>query len=60
MSRKVVIGCLLSSCVMISTNASANNHTVSLGYAQSKVQHFKIFVELMLSTATSGILQSVL
>lgn len=44
MSRKVVIGCLLSSFIMISANASAsedNNHTVSLGYAQSKVQDFK-------------------
>lgn len=41
MSRKVVIGCLLSSFLMISANASADNHTVSLGYAQSKIQHFK-------------------
>lgn len=41
MSRKIVIGCLLSSFVMISTSASANNHTVSLGHAQSKVQDFK-------------------
>jgi len=41
MSRNVVIGCLLSSFLMISANVSANNHTVSLGHAQSKVQDFK-------------------
>lgn len=41
MLRKAVIGCLLSSCAVISTNAVADNHTVSLGYAQSKIQDFK-------------------
>jgi len=41
MLRKVVIGCLLSSCAVISANAVADNHTISLGYAQSKVQDFK-------------------
>lgn len=41
MSRKVIIGCLLSSSLMISANASADNHTVSLGYAQSKIQDYK-------------------
>lgn len=40
MLKKVVIGCLLSSCAIISANAIADNHTVSLGYAQSKVQDF--------------------
>ena len=41
MSRKVVIGCLLSSFFMTSANASEDNHTFSLGYAQSKIQYFK-------------------
>jgi len=41
MLRKVVIGCLLSSCAVISTHVSADNHTISLGYAQSKVPDFK-------------------
>ncbi|EGT3611534.1 Ail/Lom family protein [Morganella morganii] len=41
MLKNVVIGCLLSSCTLISINASADSHTVSLGYAQSKVQDFK-------------------
>ncbi len=41
MLRKVVIGCLLSSCAVISANASTVNHTVSLGYAQSKVPDLK-------------------
>lgn len=41
MSRKVIIGCLLSSFTMISAIAKADNHTFSLGYAQSKVQYLK-------------------
>lgn len=41
MSRKVVIGCLLYSFVMVSANASEDNHTVSFGYAQGKVKRFK-------------------
>jgi putative virulence related protein PagC len=41
MLRKVVIGCLLSSCAVIGANASADNQTVSLGYTQSKVPDLK-------------------
>ncbi len=41
MLRKVIIGCVLSSSVIINTNASADNHTVSLGYAQSKIPSLK-------------------
>lgn len=41
MFKKVVIGCLLTSGVVMSANAMADNHTVSLGYSQSKVQDFK-------------------
>lgn len=43
MLKKTIIGCVLSSCVMLSSGAVANvnNHSVSIGYSQGKVQDFK-------------------
>ncbi|WP_300002765.1 Ail/Lom family outer membrane beta-barrel protein [uncultured Cedecea sp.] len=41
MSRKVFIGCLLSSFVIVNANASTNNHSFSLGYSEGKVKDFK-------------------
>lgn len=40
MLKKIIIGCALSSCTMISSTAIASEHSVSVGYAQSKVTNF--------------------
>lgn len=40
MLKKIIIGCALSSCAMISSTAIASGHSVSVGYAQSKVTNF--------------------
>lgn len=41
MLQKFIIGCLLSSLQIISTHASADKHTLALGYAQSQIKDFK-------------------
>ena len=41
MSQKIIIGCLLSSFITISTHSYAVNHTVSLGYSQGNIKDFK-------------------
>lgn len=60
MTSKMTMLALLCGGLLVGSNALADNHTVSVGYAQSKVEDFKkISVASTFSIAMNGSLLSV-
>lgn len=58
--KKLALSVVAVSSLLGSSCALADNHTLSLGYAQAKVQDFKNIRGLNMHTVMSGTLRSVL